>query len=427
MNAEMTDKDATGKAGWVFYDAECPMCSGTAKRLERLLAKHGFGLMPLQANGVEALLGKRTDALLNEMALLTADGRQFGGATAMLQVAKLFWWARWLNGLARLPHGMLVLNQAYRWVATRRCRVGGACRIPATANPAVTSMNWVVLIALPLVVGMGAWPGSPWVFMWSVAVAMGLAGKWLTYRDALRHGGSGDFTRTVGWFIGWPGLDGRAFFSRTASPPRPSRAEWLAALAKLLLGVALVWSFAPRALPHHSLLGGWLGMVGVVFVLHFGLFHLLSSAWRWAGVNAAPIMCNPLAAKSLAEFWGARWNTAFSIPARRLVLMPLARRVGLSRATALVFLLSGLLHELAISLPARGGWGLPTAYFALQAAGLAFERSVWAEHLRLNGWRARLFTLTVTALPAFWLFHPPFVERVILPMLHAFGATEGLP
>jgi hypothetical protein len=37
--------------------------------------------------------------------------------------------------------------------------------------------------------------------------------------------------------------------------------------------------------------------------------------------------------------------------------------------------------------------------------------------------RGRLFALLIVAGPAFWLFPPVFVRRVILPLLHAIGAT----
>jgi len=40
-----------------------------------------------------------------------------------------------------------------------------------------------------------------------------------------------------------------------------------------------------------------------------------------------------------------------------------------------------------------------------------------------RGWRGWLFTLIVAAAPAFWLFPPPFVRNVILPMLTFIGAT----
>ena len=49
----------------------------------------------------------------------------------------------------------------------------------------------------------------------------------------------------------------------------------------------------------------------LVLVLHFGSFHLLSCGWRFAGVQARPLMDRPLASASVSEFWGRRWNTAF--------------------------------------------------------------------------------------------------------------------
>jgi len=35
--------------------------------------------------------------------------------------------------------------------------------------------------------------------------------------------------------------------------------------------------------------------------------------------------------------------------------------------------------------------------------------------------------LIVTTAPVFCLFHPPFIHNVILPMLHAIGATWNTP
>jgi alginate O-acetyltransferase complex protein AlgI len=45
---------------------------------------------------------------------------------------------------------------------------------------------------------------------------------------------------------------------------------------------------------------------------------------------------------------------------------PLQRRLGRGPALLGSFLVSGLLHEVAISLPVRAGWGLPKLYFLLQ-------------------------------------------------------------
>ena len=98
--------------------------------------------------------------------------------------------------------------------------------------------------------------------------------------------------------------------------------------------------------------------------------------------------------------------------------------LGRSVAVLGVFTVSGLIHDLVITVPARGGYGLPTAYFVLQGVALLFERSGAGRRLKLGrGLRGRLFALAIVAGPAFWLFPPVFVQRVILPMLHAIGAT----
>jgi hypothetical protein len=88
-----------------------------------------------------------------------------------------------------------------------------------------------------------------------------------------------------------------------------------------------------------------------------------------------------------------------------------------------VFLVSGLLHETVISLPARGGWGGPTLYFLLQAAGVGFERSATGKHLHLG--RAaigRVWTFLVAVAPLPLLFHAPFVRNVIVPFYRALSA-----
>lgn len=90
-----------------------------------------------------------------------------------------------------------------------------------------------------------------------------------------------------------------------------------------------------------------------------------------------------------------------------------------------VFLTSGLLHDFVISLPARAGFGLPTAYFLLQGFGILLERSPLSIRLELQRpARGRLLVALFTIGPAFWLFHPPFVERVILPFLKIIGALS---
>jgi hypothetical protein len=76
-----------------------------------------------------------------------------------------------------------------------------------------------------------------------------------------------------------------------------------------------------------------------------------------------------------------------------------------------------------ISLPARGGYGLPTLYFLIQFAALSIQRS----HLtRVAGFSrgvvGRIYTFVFIVAPLPLLFHAPFLRRVILPFARAIGA-----
>jgi alginate O-acetyltransferase complex protein AlgI len=132
----------------------------------------------------------------------------------------------------------------------------------------------------------------------------------------------------------------------------------------------------------------------------------------------------PLLARSLADFWGNRWNTAFNVLADQYGFRPLTPCIGSRAGLAVVFLASGGLHEAVITLPARGGYGLPTAYFALQAAGIFVER---LRLFRRRPWLKRLVAWVVLVAPLGCLFPPVFIRDVMLPMLDAIGATTHSP
>jgi hypothetical protein len=263
-----------------------------------------------------------------------------------------------------------------------------------------------------------------WVVMWTIALALYGGCKWATYSQARAQFGERDRRRVFGYLLAWPGMDASAFLRGGATPEPASRHEWTFAALKVLLGVVLTWVVARWAWPERPLVAGWIGMVGAIFILHFGVFHLLSLLWRHEGVNAVPLMRNPMRATSLGEFWGRRWNTGFHELASRFTFQPLRPSLGVVGAMLTTFLVSGLIHDLVISVPAGGGYGLPTGYFVLQGLGVVGERSRPGRWLGLGrGWRGWVFTVAFTAGPAFWLFPPPFVHNVIVPMLGVIGAV----
>jgi alginate O-acetyltransferase complex protein AlgI len=218
-------------------------------------------------------------------------------------------------------------------------------------------------------------------------------------------------------------MDAPTFLGSPERADPPGRAEWIAASVKIGLETALFWGAArllPESLP---LLRGWVGCAGLILLLHFGLFHLLALAWQHRGVPACHIMRAPLRSTAPSEFWGKRWNLAFRDLAAGLVLKPVSRRLGPRTALMGAFLASGGIHELVISLPAGAGYGLPAGYFLLQGLAVSVEKSSAGRRWHLNhGWRGWIFTAAVVAGPAFWLFHPPFINRVVLPFLNKVGA-----
>jgi alginate O-acetyltransferase complex protein AlgI len=164
-------------------------------------------------------------------------------------------------------------------------------------------------------------------------------------------------------------------------------------------------------------------MNGMVLILHFCTFHLHALARRHAGVDAEPLMDRPTRSVTLGEFWGARWNRGFHRLAERLVFRPLRRPLGAPAALLAAFVASGVVHDGVISLPARGGYGLPTVYFAIQGLALLAQRRLGLT----RGVPARVFTLAATTLPAPLLFHATFVRVVVLPFMAALGALpEGM-
>jgi alginate O-acetyltransferase complex protein AlgI len=258
--------------------------------------------------------------------------------------------------------------------------------------------------------------------MWLLAFAIYAALKWLTWwqvRAQFSHAG----WRTIAYLLAWPGMDSGSFLDPTLRPGRVANRAWFWAVFETALGATFLW-VVPRMLPENlSLLRGWAGMLGLILLLHFGSFQILAFFWQSCGVDATPIMSAPLRSTSLSEFWGKRWNLGFRQLSHDLIFRPLHKSLGSGGAGFLVFVLSGLIHDLVISVPARGGYGLPTAYFMLQGAGVAVERSVVGKRIGLRrGIRGWLFMAVTTAAPAFWLFHPPFVRNVILPFMKAIHA-----
>jgi hypothetical protein len=281
-------------------------------------------------------------------------------------------------------------------------------------------IGWLPILVFPLTAVACRNHLPAWVFMWILSFAIFISLKWLTWwktRLRVAH----PAWRSPAYLLAWPGMDAEAFLDASRRAPPPAPVGWLRAIFKTILGTILLW-VVTRSIPQgEPLLRGWVAMLGLILLLHFGTFEIVALLWQSVGVNAKAIMSEPLRSTSLGEFWGKRWNLGFRQLSHELIFRPLHRRLGADAAGFLVFAVSGLIHDLVISLPARGGYGLPTLYFLLQGTGMTISQ--FGKRLGLGrgapGWS---FMMVFLATPVFLLFHPWFVMRVILPFMQAIHA-----
>ncbi len=290
-------------------------------------------------------------------------------------------------------------------------------------NRLASWIGWAPLALLPVTILALRAKLLPWIFMWLLTATIFAGCKWLTWRQAFEAGQvSRNWKRSAAYLLLWPGMDAREFFDAATEKPRIPPNQWIAGISKTTAGIALIWVGARVVSFGHPILGGWAGMIGLVLFLHFGTFQLIALAWQRTGIPVRPIMQRPLASHSLSELWGKRWNLGYRALSHTFAFQPLQKRFGIAAGTLGAFLASGLLHELVISVPVGAGYGLPTAYFLTQGLGTLAERSDTGKLLGLGrGAIGRLWTVFIAVGPVYFLFHPWFVMRVVVPFLRAIA------
>jgi predicted DCC family thiol-disulfide oxidoreductase YuxK len=127
LASEFTDGKGRHARGWLFFDAQCGFCTRVARCLAPILQRRGLAVAPLQDARVAALLGLSEAELMREMRVLREDGRQYGGADAVVALAHEIWWARPVVWLAKIPGLMKLLRVAYLQIATRRSCAAEIC------------------------------------------------------------------------------------------------------------------------------------------------------------------------------------------------------------------------------------------------------------------------------------------------------------
>jgi alginate O-acetyltransferase complex protein AlgI len=307
--------------------------------------------------------------------------------------------------------GLALAAVALGLAATRRAG-GGTPRRRSTA-----------LVAVALVAAAerasAAEPGG--FRMVAVCLVLLLAMKAVAGVESIARGGTVlPAGRWLAFTLAWPGMD-PAPFARPRSRTDEGRAARLVArgAGRLAAGSALLAAARMAASRGVALpIVTALVVIGASLVLHFGVFTILAGLWRRAGVPAEPSFRAPFSSARLAEFWGRRWNAAFTELVKVVVYAPLRSVAGRGPARFAGFLFSGLLHELAITVPAGAGYGGPLLYFALQGLLVAGERRIVgaAPASGSAGWRDRVWTLGCLVVPLPLLVPLAFVRQALWPL-----------
>jgi len=388
---ETTNLTVKKLQGTLFYDDTCHFCRRGIQQIRKPLARIAVEVQPF-ANGSDE----------KEMILRWHDGRVLGGADAAIFLARRIPWC-WLPatfaGLFPFRH---LTRAIYRVIArNRHCLGRAACKI--VYDPPVAKPGWTItafLVSTAVMIGIiFHLDNAPW--MWLIAISMWLGLKTMCFQK------SGGFAEIDPAYFFWPGMRTTGFsYDRKNSRRRISLLPSLGFVSTGLL-LLLAIPFLPP-----PMLAGWAGVMAMICLLHFGSFVWIDVLWTRLGYCPEPIMRQPWKSTGLGDFWGSRWNRAFSDWARDFIFHPLNRKLGLKAGTMFGFLISGFAHELVISVPARGGYGLPTLYFLLQGIGLLLEKQL---QLRRRG-LARIWLRLFIIIPAPLLFHRTFFENVFNPM-----------
>ena len=206
-------------------------------------------------------------------------------------------------------------------------------------------------------------------------------------------------------------------FDKQAGPIPNWKSHIIIGLRHLLIGIGImIGAYFLRKMDNiHFLFIYVLGLfllVGLSQILHFGVLRINTGIAHFLGYPASVLFQAPMKSKSLREFWGKRWNIAFTQMTSIIVYKPLSTKVGRQLSVIIAFLFSGILHEIAISFSVMECIGFPMIYFGIHALGMSIE-STFFRKKPLGTW----WVLAWLVFPLPILFHKPFMEQIVWPFI----------
>jgi hypothetical protein len=200
---------------------------------------------------------------------------------------------------------------------------------------------------------------------------------------------------------------------------QPATGVWPVLLRILMLSGSVILSYwvywqLVRGFQIHGILLSYLA-VPILLLMGELLVAIVALVFLPSGHLLPALHRRPWAARSIADFWGNRWNLWFSDWFRYVIFSRLRRR--LIFALFLVFAVSGLMHEWVINVPlyyltGRILFGTMMIYFLLQAVGIIVERCFLKSHPRQRA----VFVWLVVFVPS-----PLVLNEGLLRVLHLWS------
>ncbi len=215
--------------------------------------------------------------------------------------------------------------------------------------------------------------------------------------------------------LAWFGMRPKLFETLPARSI-PSLNLFIKGTGSIILGLAALYLslLSERVILNIYFISYLLTLLGLSLILHFGILNLCTAAWRVNGDDVSELYREPYRSKSIKEFWGKRWNIAFSEMTSLIIFKPIRRKYDSQFALIVAFIFSGLLHELAISFPVNSGYGKPLCYFLIHACVLICEDKVQAiRNLLTHRFFRSVWVACWVILPLPLLFHQTFMTDVI--------------
>ncbi|HEY9044864.1 MAG TPA: MBOAT family protein, partial [Ohtaekwangia sp.] len=132
------------------------------------------------------------------------------------------------------------------------------------------------------------------------------------------------FIQWLAFALGWFGMR-PVLFEKFPSTTLSYGDILVRGVTRIIVGVLLVYlSFQiPKLFVKIYFLEELILLVGFSLILHFGILNVSTALWRISGVDVRELFRAPYKSRSLKEFWGKRWNLAFSEMTALIAYKPL--------------------------------------------------------------------------------------------------------